>query len=193
MTWRIAIATALFITLPEAARASVELCPPATRENIAGVWEAVDPAQVFRVFRLDLKLDGLSTLTEGMPQSTYIPAFGATATSIDLNDGNVLIEFQTAHKSMVGLETIEDGKPYVSTGRRVLKGFARICDESNAGTLTGTLTLEPGSRSPRIWTLTLFKRSGETLGEAILKMERNAADLAEKLQRGVVPESPPGR
>ncbi len=193
MSWRDAIAAALFVTFPAVAPASVDLCPPATRENIAGVWEAIDLDQAFRVFRLDLRSDGLSTLTEGMPQATYIPAFGSTASSIELNGGDVLIEFQTAHKSMVGLKTIEDGKAYVSTGRRLLKGFARICDESSGGTLTGTLTLEPESPSPRVWTLTFFKRGRETLGEAILKMERNAADLADKLRRGELPESPQRR
>ena len=88
------------------------------------------------------------------------------------------------HEALVGLESIVEGVHYVSTGVTILKGFARVCEDSNTGVLKATLTLEPKSPSPRTWDLTFFKSDQGALSEAISAMEEHAAGLANKLRRG---------
>ena len=146
-----------------------------------GVWEAVGLPQAFRVFRLELASTGLSTLTQGMPPQVAIPAFGDVVTKLNVNDGSVLITLKTTHASLIGVQTSEEGRLYVSTGISALKGFARVCGEGN-GVMHATLTLEPESRAPRIWTLTFYKNGRGTLGDSIKAMEQNAEDLANKIR-----------
>jgi hypothetical protein len=172
----------LVAALPALSRASVDPCPAATDNTIVGVWEAIDLPQAFRVFRLEVASIGLSTLTQGMPSQVAIPAFGDVVTKLAVTEGNVLIALRTTHASLIGVQTSQEGRLYVSTGISTLKGFARVCGDGH-GVMDATLTLEPGSPSPRTWKLTFYKHGRGTLGDSIKAMERNAEDLANKIKR----------
>ena len=177
----------VFITIANYTHASKDPYPFATQENIYGIWEAIDLQQVYRVFRLELNREGTSIITEGMPNKTYIKSFAAYLTDMNLNNGKIILKFQSMDKRLIGIESIEDGKKYVSTGESIIEGIARVCSRSGvtSGTMDVKFILEPNSPSPRIWKLRFYKLQNRTLVEDIIQMEKFAADAAVKAKKEI--------
>lgn len=167
------------LLLPSLATASVEPCPLVTDRTINGVWEAIYTDDTIRVFRLELREDGISVLAQGLAHDR---TFVSVLEERSIIDGKLNLLFRNSGESR---DILVRGEPYKTTGKELLTGEGRVCAQKarNSGVLDTTLIMEPDSPSPKKWKLRFIQVEGQTLSDLIHQMSDSAEKAAHEQQK----------
>jgi hypothetical protein len=130
--------------------AETRAVPPATREGLAGVWEAVvqDGSMATEVYKMIISKDGDACLIQlvALPDDRSYSKFFGRATSIELLDGNIKLRFTMAPEHVQYCDWVE------------IQGYAVA--EGEGGAITGKIIMHRPNGPPHEWTEAVAFKKG---------------------------------
>ena len=139
-----------FLPISVSTFAETRAVPPATREGLAGVWEALvqDGSMATEVYQMIIPKEGDARLIQlvALPDNRSYSKFFGRATSIDLLDGNIKLRFAMAPEHVQYCDWVE------------IQGYAVA--EGEGGAITGKIIMHRPNGPPHEWTEAVAFKKG---------------------------------